>query len=262
MALATPKRTDGQWLPSAADVVRIHFDLTKLFEAEQDPISPPGVKNLGLLESACGRALTSLGGTEKYPALVMKLACLTQAITKNHAFHNGNKRAALATLLASLHRNGLCLKPSVTDDNVFDFIVAVTANEYPTKCHGLSGDDIVRQIAWWIKKNSEQSRTSHGSIRMEEFIKKCVAAGVEHRYKNGKSVFMNPRVSVRGRQRSITVSGSTRQLSGPAAASFIRKLGLNAANSGIDANEFYDDAKVERAVIHRFIVALRRLART
>jgi prophage maintenance system killer protein len=262
MATTVPRRKDGQWLPSGKDVVKIHSDLTALFAAEQDPISPPGVRSMALLESACGRALTSLGGVEKYPALVMKLASLTQAITKNHPFHNGNKRAALATLLTSLHRNKLCLKSTVSDDDVFKFIVAITADEFPKKSHSLPPDEALKQIAWWIKKNTEQSRITFGSIRIEDFIKKCRAAGVQYKFSGGSHLLMNPKASMKGRLRSIRISGSTRQLDGPTAASYVGKLGLNAANSGIDSNEFHDEVSVERKVIHRFIVVLRRLAKT
>jgi len=249
-------------MPKASDVIRIHADLTKLFECENDPISPPGVKSADLLESGCSRPHTALGDTEKYPSLVLKLAALTQSIAKNHAFHNGNKRTALATLLTTLHRNDICLVPSASDDTVFDFIVSVTADEFPKKHHGLSGDQVVREIAWWIKRNTEQLRHISGTIRVADFIDRCTKAGVKYKSANGAHILMNPKAAQQGKQKSIKLSGSTRQLSGPAAASYIRKLGLNAQNSGIDSNEFYDGASAERAAIHRFIVALRRLAKT
>lgn len=249
-------------MPNANDVENIHRDLTRLFEEENDPISPPGVKNADLLESACSRPHTALGDTEKYPSLVWKLAALTQSITKNHPFHNGNKRAALATLLTTLHRNRLCLKPSIDDDTVFNFIVSVTADEFPTKNHGLPPDEVVKKIAWWIKDNTETVRNNVGSIRVNDFVDRCEHAGMIAKKNNNGIVIMNPHAAKIGKQRSINLSGATRQLNGKTAAAFVRKLGLNAQNSGMDSNEFYDGPGVERKVIHRFIVALRRLAKT
>lgn len=249
-------------MPTAADVMKIHEDLTKLFEGENDPISPPGVKNRELLESACSRPSISLDGKEKYESLVMKLGALTHSITKNHAFHNGNKRAALATLLTTLHRNSCCLKPSVTDDNVFDFIVGVTADEFPKRNHSLHVDRVIWEIAWWIRKNTEALQRIGGSIKVSEFIKKCEMAGMHYKSANGSHIISNPKASAQGKQKSVKFSMSTPQLSGQTAASYVRRLGLSARNSGIDSNEFYDGARIERAAIHRFIVALRRLART
>lgn len=256
------KSRNKYWIPVANDVIKIHADLTRMFENDGDPISPPGIKSIGLLESACGRPMTALGTTEKYPSLVLKLAALTQSIAKNHSFHNGNKRAALATLLTALHRNDLCLKPTVTDDNVFEFVVSITADTFPKKGHGLSRDETVKAIAWWIKNNIESARHMWGSFKLPDFISKCEMAGMSYKYTNGSHVIMNPSGAAKGKHKSIRISGSTRQLNGPAAASYVRKLGLNAQNSGIDSNEFYDGVGIERAAIHRFIAALRRLAKT
>jgi hypothetical protein len=160
-----------------------------------------------------------------------------------------------------LHRNKLCLKPTVSDDDVFDFIVAVTADEFPKKSHGLSADDVTKQIAWWIKNNSEQARINFGNICVLDFIEKCKTAGAQYKFAGGH-VLMNHKAMVKGKPKSIKLSNSTRQLNGPTAAAYVRKLGLNAATSGIDSNEFYDGAKVERAVSRRYVKALRRPAKT
>ena len=257
-----PKKLSTYWTPEAGDVIAIHADLTQLFAAEADPISPPGVRDAGLLSSACARPFTSIGDKEKYPSLVLKCACLTQSLAKNHPFHNGNKRTALASLLTTLHRNNHCLSTTVTDDNVFDFIVSVTADEFPSRSHCLDPDEVIKKIAWWIKKNSNNARHRMSSIRISDFINRCESAGAAVKNTNGKLVIQNHKDAARGKHRSITLSSSTKQLDGQTAAAYVRKLGLNAPNSGIDANEFYDGAKLERDQIRRYIVALRRLART
>lgn len=251
-----PKLKSGDWIPDANDVAAVHADLTKMFEDDEDPISPPGIKSRPMLESACGRPLTSMGATEKYPSLVWKLAALTQSLTKNHPFHNGNKRTALATLLIALYRNKLSLKNEVTDDQVFDFIVAVTADEFPKMGHKLSPDETTKTIAWWIKNNTEKARRTHSSVKVDDFVERCRKAGMLVKFSKGY-VIINPEAAKSGKQRSIRISGATRQINGPTERAYVQKLGI--AHLG---NEFYDGVSEERAAIRRFIGALRRLART
>jgi len=52
------------------------------------------------------------------------------------------------------------------------------------------------------------------------------------------------------------------KLTGNIVRSYLKKLGLTQSKSGITAAEFMDGAGVERDEIHRYIVALRRLAKT
>jgi death-on-curing protein len=93
------------WYPSAEDVLDLHAELVVLFAREDNPIFPPGVKDRKLLESACGRPQTSLGGTEKYLTVEQKAAALLHSLVKNHPFHNGNKRTALRTVVTFLWQN-------------------------------------------------------------------------------------------------------------------------------------------------------------
>src|SRR5436190_854882 len=62
------------WFPKATDVLALHEDLVALFAQEDNPIFPPGPKDLNLLESACTRPQTSFGKTEKYGSVEEKAA--------------------------------------------------------------------------------------------------------------------------------------------------------------------------------------------
>jgi death-on-curing family protein len=104
------------WIPGKEEVVEVHNHLTRLFEREDDPISPSGVKSSPLLESACSRPHTGLGAHDKYGTTDLKLAALFHSLTKNHPFHNGNKRTALATLLAALSRNDRRFNNDINDN--------------------------------------------------------------------------------------------------------------------------------------------------
>ncbi|PPU22503.1 type II toxin-antitoxin system death-on-curing family toxin [Xanthomonas arboricola] len=124
------------WIPSKQDVLEVHAHLERLFEREEDPISPAAIKSESLLESACSRPHTGMGDHEKYPTAELKLAALFHSLTKNHLFHNGNKRTALATLLTGLTRNGKRVDSTINDEAIYKFVLAVTADEYPTANHG------------------------------------------------------------------------------------------------------------------------------
>ena len=84
------------------DVRAIHQELADEFAGGTDPISPPGVRDENLLGSAISRPSTSIGETRKYPSIEMAAAALLHSIIHNHAFHNGNKRTALVSMLAFL----------------------------------------------------------------------------------------------------------------------------------------------------------------
>lgn len=244
------------WLPDSDAVGAVHESLVQLFVDEDDPISPSGIKSRDMLESACSRPYTGAGSVEKYVTLDTKLAALFHSLTKNHPFHNGNKRTALVSLLTALHRNDRRLDTSVTDDEVFDFVVAVTADEFPTPGHGLGMDDVVAAIANWIKRRSISNSATTSSMKTRHFIERCKAAGATAKPSKGGSHVL----SYNGN--SVRISNSTRQISGPVVKQYLRKLHLNESESGISVEEFQQGASDEKAQIYRFISALKRLAKT
>ncbi len=84
---------------------------------------PPLIRDAGLLEAALARPRTSVFGEDAYPSLVEKAAALTHSIARNHALVDGNKRLALAGLIAFLGMNGHRL--SFSNDEAYDFIIDI-----------------------------------------------------------------------------------------------------------------------------------------
>jgi len=76
------------------------------FAGTGDPIAPPGVRSMTLLESAVSRQHTALGGRLKYADPVSSAATLLYGICSDHPFHNGNKRTALVAMLVHLDDTG------------------------------------------------------------------------------------------------------------------------------------------------------------
>lgn len=244
------------WLPSADAVTDIHYSLAEIFQKENDPISPAGVKSQQMLESACERPNTGIGNTFKYQTLEQKVAALFHSLTKNHPFHNGNKRTALVSMLTALHRNDRHLSTSITDDVIYDFVVAVTADEFPSKSHGLSVDAVVDSIARWIKKNSVSTTVRPKGMKTRAFIDKCLVAGAHCKNASGGAYVVSNGGS------SIRISKSTKQLDGAVVRNYLNRLSLSETDAGISIEEFQDGVSGEREQIYRYMTALRRLAKT
>lgn len=86
------------WL-STDLVLSIHDEQLRQFGG------PPGLRDLGLLESALGRPLNKYAyGTEALAALA---AAYAFGLARNHAFVEGNKRIAFLTMVTLLGLNGI-----------------------------------------------------------------------------------------------------------------------------------------------------------
>ena len=85
------------------------------------------VRDMGLLESAVARPRATVFGQEAYPTLAGKAAALCHSIARNHALVDGNKRLALAAVMAFLGLNGYRL--TLTEDEAYDLIMAVASGD-------------------------------------------------------------------------------------------------------------------------------------
>lgn len=85
------------------------------------------IRDIGLLESAVARPSASAFGEEAYPRLHDKAAALLHSVARNHALVDGNKRLALASLIAVLGLNGERL--TLSNDEAHDLIVDVASGD-------------------------------------------------------------------------------------------------------------------------------------
>lgn len=87
----------------------------------------PGLRDIGLLESAIEGAYQTFGGTELYPTVEEKGAWLGYALISNHAFVDGNKRIGALVMLTFLELNGIKLR--LSDKELVDLILGVASGE-------------------------------------------------------------------------------------------------------------------------------------
>lgn len=231
------------------DVLAIHGGLIAFFSEGEDPIDPPGPRDATLLGSAISRPRTSLGNFDKYTTVEAKAAALFHSLVKNHAFHNGNKRTALVSMLAFLEKNGRRLRAEVTDDEIFELVVNVADGTWPDP--NLSIDDVVESIAQWLRDRTTTRTCKVSAMRVNDFLAKCEQAGC-------RIIDASASWRVQSESGSIAFQKSTPELVGSVVKVYIRKLGLPRA--GIDADYFQEGINEDADIIMRFQAILRRLA--
>lgn len=99
----------------------------------------PGIRDEGLLESALDRPKNRFHyeGVTDLPALAATYAV---GLAKNHAFADGNKRAAFIAAGLFLEKNGLALAATQADAALTMLAVA-------------AGEIDIDQLAAWIRRN-------------------------------------------------------------------------------------------------------------
>lgn len=83
------------------------------------------VRDLGLLESAVHRPMTSLWGQDAYPSLELKAAALLDSVVNNHPLVDGNKRLGWLATLVFLDLNGVWIE--APDDDAYELVIAVAS---------------------------------------------------------------------------------------------------------------------------------------
>lgn len=112
-------------------VVHMHDLISKYYYLlpDMEPVSPPGIKEENLLESAVSRQTIGFGDYYKYDNCFSNCAALVHSILKNHAFYNGNKRAGLLCMIKHLYSNGYVLKETLEKKEIFELLLAIVDKE-------------------------------------------------------------------------------------------------------------------------------------
>lgn len=85
------------------------------------------VRDFGLLEAALARPQATAFGKDAYPDLDAKAAALLHSLARNHALIDGNKRLALAAVIAFYGLNGRRL--TLTNDQAYDLVMNIASGQ-------------------------------------------------------------------------------------------------------------------------------------
>jgi death on curing protein len=105
----------------------IYLDLDDLLHIAARTLGDVQVRDAGLLESALARPRSTPFGEDAYPSIHEKAAALLHSLARNHALIDGNKRLALAAVIAFYGLNGRRL--TFTNDQAYELIMKVAAGE-------------------------------------------------------------------------------------------------------------------------------------
>jgi death-on-curing protein len=98
-----------------------------LYVARRAIGTDPDVRDYGLLESAAARPRATAFGDEAYQGLDAKAAALLHSLARNHALIDGNKRLALAGIIAFYGVNGRRL--ILTNEEAYQLVMAVAEGQ-------------------------------------------------------------------------------------------------------------------------------------
>jgi death-on-curing family protein len=240
------------------DLLAIHDALVIFFAAENDPIFPPGPKDIGLLDSASHRPMTAINignsnTIEKYTTIHRKAAALFHSMIKNHPFHNGNKRTALVALLIFLENNDITI--DANDDRLFEFVIN-TAIGNLIKPGPISSDNEVEKIEEWIKSHSIKSFDYSRSMKTTDFLDAVQKAGGRYKRQGGggRWVIWGPNGD------SVRFNQNNNKLNGSVIRKYLQKIGLSPGQSGIHFNEFEEGLDPNQKLIRRFRMVLKKLS--
>jgi len=109
----------------------IYLTLPELLHVAERTLGPGyTVRDYGLLEAALFRPQATAFGKDAYPDLDTKAAALLHSIARNHALIDGDKRLALAAVIAFSGLNGRRL--TLSNDAAYNLVMSVAAGEVDT----------------------------------------------------------------------------------------------------------------------------------
>lgn len=259
---------------SADFIVEIHEHLAREFALHNDPISPVGVRDIGLLEMAVGRQHVGFQGEQKYPTAVLNAASLMYGLCNDHPFHNGNKRTALIAGIMHLDRNALVLDNTSKDD-LYDLMTRIASHRMSGSRNEASArpeaDEEVDAIARWLSDRVRKIARGERVLtyrRLLDTLRKFSDVEIaEHGFKvsvtrtiaSGKKTLFHS--GMRKLRYSFSNPGDHRDVSIDKIKEIREALKLTEAH-GIDSVAFYDDQTQIDAFIAKNRNVLRLLART
>jgi death on curing protein len=106
-----------------------------------ETIGVAAVRDVGLLDAAAHRPRATAFGEDAYPTLHHKAAALLDAVVRNHALVDGNKRLGWSSVVVFYDLNGVDLVPPGVDEAV-QLVVAAAAGH-------LELEKLSDQLAVW-----------------------------------------------------------------------------------------------------------------
>lgn len=248
------------------ELLKIHEELADDFQSHGDPISPRGVKDQELLNSALFHPQTAYAGKNKYSSIEGAAAALMYSLICNHSFHNGNKRTALVAFLVFLEKHGRCM--TCKDNELFKIAVQIADHKI---CSGqrMPSDVETFYLAKWVHQNSKLQKRDERPISFKKLRQVLNSFGCVY-LEGGRIERSIAYTNFLGIKRTKTLSSSVFgnkninegvEVSKGLIKTLRDDLHLN-AEKGIDSDAFYANAKMTPGdFIVKYKSTLKRLSR-
>lgn len=253
------------------DVLKSHYLVADYFLKSGEQGILCGVKNPTLLGSAIGRQHVEWAGQRKWTEQIDLCSTLFFGLVKNHAFHDGNKRTALLTLLHHLYKIN---RVPISKQSDFEAVtVMVAKGDYSSLVYSereLEDDEKILAISKFLRKSTRKSDKNFYALTYKELDEKLKNYGfylgnedrgyIDVLQNSAPSLFQKA-FGIKGKTRKVVQIGFFgwhRQVTIKAVKSILRETGLTAEN-GIDSNVFYKDGDPLFKLIDDFHGPLLRL---
>lgn len=256
---------------SVGDVHSVHNHLVWEFAGTPDPMSPPGVRDINLLESAVARQHVGFEGILKYSTVTLNAATVIFGICNNHPFYNGNKRTALVAGLTHLDRNNVILD-GVRREDLYELMLRVAKHTMS----GLSAKDVgskfgfwdleVAAIGAWLDENARKLTKGERVITYGQLYRILEKFGYRLGDKKGNKVeVLKSRRKLFGGVKfecvlKIACPGNAYTISLNELKYIREKLELRESD-GVDSTAFYDTQAVIDSFVQQHRMVLRSLAK-
>jgi death-on-curing protein len=102
-----------------------------------------GLRDVASLEGTLARPVQAGFGREFYATVVEKAAALLHGLATTQPFIDGNKRTAWACCATFLGHHGLTIATRVSQDDVVEFVIRISANKHDVP-------DVALQLLDWL----------------------------------------------------------------------------------------------------------------
>tara|TARA_R110001592_G_scaffold51704_4_gene158894 strand:+ start:99 stop:947 length:849 start_codon:yes stop_codon:yes gene_type:complete len=269
-------------LLSTECVKELHNLLSDNYKSFKDmePISPSGVKNINMLESAVFRQKTGSGIYYKYDNEYTNCATLIFGVTKNHAFHNGNKRLGLLSMIKHLYLNGLVLNPAIGENELFELLLYTVQDllekharkyypNYKPEDPNWDDDQKINYLAFWLQKNSfKKYYYTANELKIKDFKKILENHDIEYKedgvyieltkYKERKFLFFKKEPLIRKKYKI----GKKKNVIKKFMIERFRKDFQLTKSDGIDNTTFFYEEKFIQDEIFKYKSIIYRLSKT
>lgn len=135
------------------------------FAEYNEPLPDFSQHDHALLDSALSLPRATYGGKELYPTRAAKAAIMFYSIIKNHAFPNGNKRLATATLLVFLYLNGCWIMSEQTA--IYRWAIEIAESATTDR------DQVVERLTAWLQQRITTKRHARRAMlgRLDIFVR-------------------------------------------------------------------------------------------